>query len=123
MKKCLFVFMLLVIATLITADGYAFRCNGDIISQGDSTSSVYSKCGKPRWQETVQMTKGGTFGGQVDHRGSFGGQYSEIIETVEKWYYNCGQFDFVYVLTTKAGQVIKIDTERRGTGKSQCEGN
>jgi len=122
MKKCFLVSLLLATITLMSVNCYAFRCGDEIVSEGDSASAVHSKCGPPTWQETVQVETTGTFGGEMNRRGGFGGQYSEVSEKIEKWYYNCGQFDFVYVLTIRAGQVTKIDTERRGTGKSKCKG-
>ena len=117
MKKCFLVSLLFVAIILMSVDCYAFRCGNDIVSKGDSSAAVTSKCGKPDWQETIKTETKGTYSGG----GSKVGKYSEVTEKVEKWYYNCGQFDFIYVLTIKAGQLVKIETAGRGSGESRCQ--
>jgi len=106
MNKYFIFFLLIFMVTGVTKQGYAFYCGNDIVETGDSSASVYLKCGKPMWQETVETD---TYN-------------DETTVFVEKWYYNCGWTDFLYVVTLKAGEVISIKADRRGTGESQCNG-
>ena len=41
---------------------------------------------------------------------------------VERWFYNCGEHDFLYVLTFAGGVLEKEETQGYGKGKSDCQG-
>ena len=47
MKKIIFISLLIASTSL-----YAMRCGNDIVVEGDSLTSVYSKCGKPHSVES-----------------------------------------------------------------------
>ena len=118
--------MVSIMSTVMTIDCYAFRCGDEIVSRGDSAASVYQKCGRPGYQEAVQANTQGTYKGQGYH---YGGGYSEhqgtyqsTTEKTEKWYYNCGANDYIYVLTITGGEVKAVESERRGSGRSECTG-
>jgi len=87
------------------ADAQAFKCGDEMISTGDSRASVLMKCGKP------------------NHTDSYGVKRSKRSgQGTEKWYYNCGKGDFIYVLIFENGVLKSEETEGRGSGKSNCLG-
>lgn len=73
-----------------------WRCGNALVSLGDSTFKVESSCGKPYAREA-------TGGGQ-----SAGPDYTE------KWTYNMGPRDYVYILHFTAGNLVEIDRAGRG---------
>jgi hypothetical protein len=44
----------------------------------------------------------------------------ESSRKVERWFYNCGEHDFTYVLTFAGGVLEKEETEGYGKGRSDC---
>lgn len=42
--------------------------------------------------------------------------------TLEIWYYNCGDNDYIYALTFEDGILTKETTEGSGVGNSYCLG-
>ena len=89
---------------LIFTDCYAFRCGDNLVSSGDSVVSLNARCGRPSWRSsTIQ-------------------QFGNTWERVEKWFYNCGKDDFIYVLTIKGDRIISDTSLERGAGTSQCKG-
>ncbi len=106
-------------------NGYAFRCGDEIVGTGDSKARVLIKCGKPTFQEKVGAKKSTRTKGQkrvaADKQYVYDAKHS-TAKSVEKWYYNCGKDDFIYVLTFEGGVVVKEDTDGRGRGASECRG-
>jgi hypothetical protein len=105
MKKILWSLPIMMAIALTSGDAFAFRCGDEMISTGDSRAGVLMKCGKPNHTDKFSAKK--------SKRGGQG---------IEKWYYNCGNGDFVYVLTFENGVLKNEETEGRGTGKSNCLG-
>ena len=83
---------------------FAFRCGNETISNGDSTELVLARCGRPQ-NKRFAVEK-----------------YQNRWESVEKWYYNCGSDDFIYILTIIHDVVSKEETAGRGSGVSRCQG-
>ena len=104
-KKLLWMLPIAIALALPGADGQAFKCGDEMISTGDSRASVLMKCGKPNHKDSYGATR--------SKRGRPG---------IEKWYYNCGKGDFIYVLTFENGVLKSEETEGRGSGKSSCLG-
>ena len=98
MKNYLIIFIILILSSITLA----FRCDEEIVGRWDTTAEVINKCGQPHNKEYTNEKINGT------------NQY------VEKWYYNCGENDFIYSLTIVNGKVYRDDPVQRGTGKSQC---
>jgi hypothetical protein len=103
----------------------AFRCNEGkgLVSNGDSKARVSIECGKPDSVEKVKsLTRGRYQGGTEDTASGRlrGGIYVEETLTVEKWYYNCGVNDFLYVLTFEGDVMVAEETAGRGNGPSRC---
>lgn len=107
-------------------DGRAFRCGSGLVKTGDSTGKVLIECGPPTSKGVAgTKTKGKstkTERGKGSHRSTDQGGYRESSRKVERWYYNCGEHDFIYVLTFEGGVLAKEETEGYGRGKSDCLG-
>jgi hypothetical protein len=111
---------LLVLA--IPGDVEAFRCGSGLVNVGDKTGKVLIECGSPTHKEgagTKTKTKSSkTEKDKSAERSSSRGQSRKA----ERWYYNCGEHDFIYVLTFAGGILEKEETEGYGKGKSDCQG-
>jgi hypothetical protein len=103
----------------------AFRCGQEIVGTGDSEARVLIKCGKPTFKKKEGAKKSARAKGDqrtaLDSRSVYDKKHS-AAKGVEKWYYNCGKDDFVYVLTFEGGVVVREDTDGRGAGASECLG-
>jgi hypothetical protein len=113
---------LLVLA--VFGDVQAFRCGSGLVHVGDKAGKVLIECGPPTHKEGAG-TKTGAKSSKTERerdrtaerRGSAGSS-----RKVERWYYNCGESDFIYVLTFAGGVLEKEETEGYGKGKSDCQG-
>ncbi len=110
---------------LFVSEVHAFRCGDEMVGIGDSKAKVLIKCGKPTFQEKGSVKKGTRAKG--DKRTVSDNRYASdkkrsAAKGVEKWTYNCGKNDFIYVLTFEGGVVVKEDTDGRGRGASECLG-
>lgn len=118
-------FVVSVCCLSLAINGYAFRCGDEIVGTGDSKAKVLIKCGKPTVKEKVGVKKSTHAKGQkraaADDKSVHNTRQSST-KNVEKWSYNCGKDDFIYVLTFEGGVVVKEDTDGRGRGASQCFG-
>ncbi len=120
----------LVAACLILIGGlecFAFRCGSGYVSVGDSKTKVLLECGKPTSKEKVRIKKGRHYRVEVtekeENRNKTKGVYlKEKKKPVEKWYYNCGENDFVYVLIFEGGVLKNEEVGGYGKGKSDCKG-
>lgn len=102
MKKIFVV--LLIICVCFPEPAHAFRCGAEIVGRWDSSVSVLVKCGQPFQKDFVNEKINGRH------------QY------VERWFYNCGDNDFIYALSVLNGVIVKEDSINRGSGRSQCQG-
>ena len=102
MKFAFFMFLVICFILISMTNSHAFRCGNEIITRGDSSSSVLNKCGEPSLRE---------YGSEM---------YNGQLIYVEKWSYNCGASDFLYKITIYNSKVIKNDPFSRGSGYSQC---
>lgn len=53
--------------------------------------------------------------------------YKEITgpvttDRVEVWTYNCGINDYIYALYFEKGLLVRIESQGRGSGESDCKG-
>jgi hypothetical protein len=99
----------------------AFRCGDGLVSIGDLKTKVLLECGEPSSKEKVGTQKRAKQGTHKKAR-----LQSESTETsgkrIEKWYYNCGDRDFIYILTFEGNALAKEETGGYGRGKSDCDG-
>jgi len=91
------------------ADDTVFRCGAESVSIGDTRYSVQKICGKPSRSESVAKTSKGKK--QTQPKGSASTSSSG---KVQKWYYDRGYGDFVYVLTFEKDILKKIEKSGRG---------
>ncbi len=78
MKKIL---LLIIIFLLISGEARSsssesLRCGSELTAVGDTKVEVMTKCGQPSFKEKTSSRRGG----------------------IEKWYYDKGSGDFIYVL-------------------------
>jgi hypothetical protein len=107
-------------------DCAAFRCGNGLVTVGDTKARVLIDCGNPTYKEKAGSKKKGarTESGKSRITDSVTHQkkYREAAQKTEKWYYNCGDNDFIYVLEFENDILRREDTAGRGKGKSDCMG-
>jgi len=113
-KTYIFMMTTFCIVLLKSQDCAAFRCGKGLVSTGDAKVKVLTECGKPTYKETGRKKAGTKIAGGTANRHDSG--------NVEKWYYNCGDNDFIYVLEFENNILQREDTVDRGKGKSDCMG-
>lgn len=126
MKKALFACGFLLTVLLAPGNCPGFRCGDELVSIGDTKGRVLIQCGPPTHKETTSVKSrerdasyeaGSTLQGKTKVA-----TRKTKTERVERWYYNCGANDFIYVLTFEGGILTAEDTEGHGRGKSDCGG-
>lgn len=107
----------------IPIDSIAFRCGDGFVSVGDTKTKVLLECGKPTSKEKVAAKKA-TDSNRVrtnrSNKQKEEHKNKETAKNVEKWYYNCGENDFIYILTFEGGILKKEETGGYGKGKQVC---
>ncbi|MCX7635972.1 MAG: DUF2845 domain-containing protein, partial [Syntrophales bacterium] len=88
---------------VLVVPGYPFRCGSNIVSIGDAKAKVLLECGPPTFKERVGV-KEETYGGEA--RGKKHAKKKKA-KNVEQWTYNCGESDFIYILTFEGGKLTK----------------
>jgi hypothetical protein len=110
--KWLIVFIILIFFTSV--DSWAFRCGSGLVGSGNTKTQVLVTCGKPTSKEkSCENQRGYT---------NTAKKTKKCGNKVERWYYNCGDMDFIYVLTFENNILKNETTEGRGKGKSDCRG-
>jgi hypothetical protein len=101
-----------------------FKCGTEIVRTGMTTMQVLLRCGPPSYKELKRVVTEGSYARQFPHElpHTKGGGYSEVTETVETWYFNCGAHRFVKILTFRAGLLTRVRVGRYGSGESDCIG-
>lgn len=100
-----------------------FKCGTEIVRHRMTTMQVLLRCGPPSFKELKRVITEGTYGRRFPPGFPQGkGGYSEVTETVETWYYNCGAHRFVKILTFRAGLLRRVRVGRYGSGESDCIG-
>ncbi len=97
---------------------HALRCDGALVSVGETKLEVQKKCGKPTWQdrwveETTKLPDT-----DFEYR---------ISRLNERWIYNFGPTQFLQIVTFRDSRVSNIETGGRGflmpLGKHKCDLN
>lgn len=118
--------LMLFLILALPGGGQAFRCGSGLVNVGDSSGKVLIECGPPTSKEVVGAKSKGTSAkgavGKEKKRSVESGSHRKTSGKVEKWFYNCGEHDFIYVLTFEGGKLTKERTEGYGKGKSDCLG-
>ena len=106
----------------IPGDGQAFRCGSGLVRVGDTTGKVLIECGPPSYKEGAgTKTKAKSIKTEKAKDTSVKSSRG-TSRKVERWFYNCGESDFLYVLTFSGGVLEKEETQGYGKGKSDCQG-
>jgi hypothetical protein len=122
-EKIVVFFAACTFSLLFSLNAHAFRCGDEIVGTGDSKAKVLVKCGKPTYKEKAAKTGRKSKGGRhADGNESYAHNKRGKSGGMEKWSYNCGKEDFIYVLTFENGVVVREDTDGRGRGRSECLG-
>jgi hypothetical protein len=118
-------------------DCAAFRCGDGFVSVGDIKTKVVLECGQPTSKEKVGVKKetgeSSTAKKITRHKESkkknkanhpsLRTEYEGTSnKRIEKWYYNCGDNDFIYILTFEGDTLKQEETGGYGKGKSDCGG-
>jgi hypothetical protein len=93
------------------------RCDGSLVSIGDTTAQVLDKCGKPdqldRWKEfhNDSMTQ------IYDYKTERYIAPQEVPNPIlmERWTYNLGDNQFTRYLYFQDGELIRIETGKKGS--------
>jgi len=113
------------LSALSPKDGHAFRCGSGLVTEGDRSGKVLIECGPPTFKEAggVKTTeKSRTTRGKKTLKSSGTESIHEKSGKVERWTYNCGEHDLIYVLTFEGGILKKEETMGYGKGRSGCQG-
>ncbi|MHB8771462.1 MAG: DUF2845 domain-containing protein [Syntrophales bacterium] len=105
-------------------DALAFRCGSGLVRAGDTTGKVLMECGPPTYKEGAgTKTKAKSVKTEKARDRTAERKVSRGAgRKVERWFYNCGESDFLYVLTFAGGVLEKEETQGYGKGKSDCLG-
>lgn len=118
--------LLTLLLAAVPDDGRAFRCGSGLVIEGDRTGKVLIECGPPTSKEVGGSKKQGkshqTDGVKKTQKSSQSGTHHENSGKVERWFYNCGEHDFVYILTFEGGVLTKEEMKGYGKGRSDCQG-
>lgn len=90
------------------AEDTVFRCGGETVSIGDSRYTVQKVCGKPSRNESAAKNSKDK---KKQSKGTASGSSSG---KVQKWTYDRGYGDYVYVLTFANDKLRKIEKSGRG---------
>ena len=90
------------------AEDTVFRCGGETVSIGDSRYTVQKICGKPSRSESVAKDSKGKK--QKQPKGETSGSTSGKLQ---KWTYDRGYGDYVYVLIFANDKLKRIEKSGR----------
>ena len=113
------------LSALSPKDGHAFRCGSGLVTEGDRSGKVLIECGPPTFKEGAGSKTAGKSRMEREkktRKGSESKAHRENSGKVERWTYNCGEHDFIYVLTFEGGVLTKEETMGYGKGRSDCQG-
>jgi hypothetical protein len=103
----------------------AFRCGSGLVRVGDTTGKVLMECGPPTYKEGAgakSKTKSIKTTEPAKAKPAERRSPRAASRKAERWFYNCGDHDFLYVLTFAGGVLEKEETQGYGKGKSDCQG-
>lgn len=118
--------LLMLLLAALPEEARAFRCGSGLVIVGDRTGKVLIECGPPTSREAAGSKRQGK--SHPSDRAKRTRNSSESVipredsGKVERWFYNCGEHDFVYLLTFEGGVLTKEETKGFGKGSSDCQG-
>jgi hypothetical protein len=99
-------------APLAAIGDVSLRCDGGIVSIGDSKLDLLGKCGVPSLQEASQEDRA-SFQRTRDDQLLSG---RRVTLTIERWTYDFGPRRFIQVVTLDTGKVVSIEQGSYGYG-------
>lgn len=102
--------------TNVAADRY-LRCQGRLVSIGDTQKEVLEKCDYPDKRDQWEEDHNGTISQIYDYETEryIAPKHIEQPIRMERWTYNMGANKFIRYLYFQNGELIKIETGERGT--------
>ena len=99
----------------MAADRY-LRCQGRLVSIGDTKEEVLDKCDKPDKREQWEEDKNSTISQIYDYKNDRYMAPKVIKQPIlmERWTYNLGPNRLLRYLYFQNGELIKIETGERG---------
>ena len=99
----------------MAADRY-LRCQGRLVSIGDTKEEVLDKCGKPDKRDQWVGDQNSTISQIYDYKTERYMAPKAIKQPIqmERWTYNMGPNKFIRYLYFQNGELIKIETGERG---------
>ena len=104
--------VILIVVSLSDVSAFGLRCGVDLVSIGDATSEVITKCGEPSKVESWEVPRRSRYYRHslpyLNNRHYREPLYSKGYITIEKWTYNFGFHRFIRYLTFKNGKLKRI---------------
>jgi hypothetical protein len=99
----------------MAADRY-LRCQGRLVSIGDTKEEVLDKCDKPDKRDQWEEDQNSTISQIYDYKNERYMAPKVIKQPIqmERWTYNMGPNKFIRYLYFQNGELIKIETGERG---------
>ncbi len=93
------------------------RCQGRIVSIGDTKAEVLDMCYQPSKRDQWEEGHGGTIVQVYDYKTEryIAPKRLESPIKMERWTYNLGSNMFIRYLTFQNGELIKIETGEKGS--------
>mgnify|MGYP001603837547 FL=1 len=123
-----FVSFLIFILTSSAVKAECIRClndgGSDLVCENDAVFDLIKKCGEPDYTVKASDKTGGVFQSKTKKYGpnlKTTGSFAAVTESVDKWFYNCGQGSFDKIIEVSGGKVISIkNSTSHGAGKQKC---
>jgi len=102
----------------LAARADSIRCEGGIVSSGDSKLDLLGKCGPPSLRESKLTERERLAGGGPSSLL----QSSRVAVEVERWTYDFGPRQFLQVVTVEAGEVRAVERGSYGSEAGRSPG-
>ena len=120
-RKLIVIFVFLSLLTLSAFNDYAkadryMRCQGRLVSIGDTKAEVLDKCDHPderyQWEEDYHGTVSQLYDYETERY--IAPKHIEQPIQIERWTYNMGVNKFIRHLYFQNGELFKIETGEKG---------
>jgi uncharacterized protein DUF2845 len=101
-------------AAASAASDSSLRCDGGIVSVGDSKLDLVGKCGWPALQEDLAGERTTTV---FERRGQVAFNRS-VTAKAERWTYDFGPNRFIQIVVLESGKILRIDRGGYGYGNA-----
>lgn len=108
MKTVLHTVMVVMLLVAILSPGLAsetgtMRCNGGIVSIGDTAGEVMNKCGQPAFASQREQKK-------IEEESKGSRKRKVTVVTIDDWTFNFGPDHFQYQVILENGRVTRIES-------------